>query len=84
MGLTRWVRARSEHYLMVDAQDRVGTRLGGRRPHPPRGGEIFWRRVYVPIFHRLPLKLRSSIIARMPGSHQQAWTPQPPSKGPAI
>jgi hypothetical protein len=84
MGLTRWVRERSEHYLMIDAQNKVASRLGTTRPLPPRGAEIFWRRVYVPIFHRLPLKLRSSIIARMPGSHQKAWKPQPPSQGPAI
>ena len=84
MGLTRWVRERSEHYLMIDAQDKVGARLGARRPSSPRGAEIFWRRVYVPVFHRLPPKLRNSIIARMPGSHQKPWRPQPPSKGPAI
>lgn len=84
MGLTRWVRSRSEYHLMIDAQDKVGARYGARRPHPPRGTEIFWRRVYVPIFHRLPLKLRNAIIARMPGSHRRPWTPQPPSKGPAV
>lgn len=84
MGLTRWVRAKSEYHLMIDAQDKVARRLGANRPNPPRGTEIFWRLVYVPIFHRLPLKLRNSIIARMPGSHRQPWKPQPPSKGPAI
>jgi hypothetical protein len=84
MGLTRWVRQTSEHYLMIDAQDKVGARLGANRPPPPRGAEIFWRRIYVPIFHRLPPGLRASIIARMPGSHRQPWEPQPPSQGPAI
>jgi hypothetical protein len=84
MGLTRWVRSTSEHYLMIEAMDKVATRLGTTRPRPPRGSEIFWRRVYVPIFHRLPLKARNAIISRMPGSHRQTWKPRPPSQGPAI
>ena len=37
MGLTRWVRSTSEHYLMIDAEDKVGSRLGMRRPLPPQG-----------------------------------------------
>ncbi len=84
MGLTRWVRATSEHHLMVDAQDRVARRLGTNRPNPPRGVEIFWRRVYVPVFHRLPPRLRDAMIARMPGSHRKRWKQQPPLRGPAI
>ncbi|HLU71598.1 MAG TPA: hypothetical protein VKZ82_05430 [Nonomuraea sp.] len=84
MGLTRWVRQTSEHYLMIDAQDKVAAKLGAPRPLPPRGAEIFWRRIYVPIFHRLPLKLRNAVIARMPGSHQKTWKSQPPSRGPAV
>lgn len=84
MGLTRWVRATSEHHLMVAAQDEVGARLRANRPKPPRGTEIFWRKLYVPLFHRLPPKTRDAIIARMPGSHRQPWKHQEPSKGPAI
>lgn len=84
MGLTRWVRQTSEHYLMIDAQDKVAARLGTTRPLPPRGVEIFWRRIYVPVFHRLPPKLRTAVIARMPGSHQKRWKQQPPRKGPAV
>jgi hypothetical protein len=84
MSLTRWVRSTSEHYLMIDAEDKVGSRLGMRRPLPPKGVEIFWRRVYVPVFHRLPPKLRDAVIARMPGSHQKEWKSQPPSRGPAV
>lgn len=84
MGLTRWVRSTSEHYLMIEAEDQTALRLGARRPDPPKGAEIFWRRVYVPLFHRLPPGLRTAIIARMPGSHQQEWKPQPPLRGPAV
>lgn len=84
MSFTGWVRATSEHYLMIDAQDKVARKLGSPRPLPPVGMAIFWRRIYVPIFHRMPLSWRSAIIARMPGSHRKKWTKQPPSKGPAI
>jgi hypothetical protein len=67
---------------MIDAEDKIGRRLGmGGRT---RGVEIFWRRVYVPLFHRLPPRLRDSVIARMPGSHQKEWQRQPPSRGPAV
>ena len=63
---------------------KIGRRLGMRRPLPPKGVEIFWRRIYVPLFHRLPPRLRDSVIARMPGSHQKEWKRQPPSRGPAV
>ena len=84
MGLTRWVRGTSEHYLMIDAQDKVARRLGTTRPSPPRGWEIFWRRIYVPLFYLIPAGLRTAIIARMPGSHQKRWVKQAPLRGPAV
>ncbi|WP_110207108.1 hypothetical protein [Nocardioides daejeonensis] len=84
MGFTRWVRSTSEHYLMIDAQDKVARRLGTTRPAPPRGVEIFWRRIYVPLFYLLPAGLRNAIIAKMPGSHQKRWVKQAPLRGPAV
>jgi len=84
MGLTRWVRNTSEYYLMIDAQEKVAKKLGTTPPNPPKGAAVFWRRVYVPIFHRMPLKMRNAIIGLMPGSHQKEWRSQPPLKGPAI
>lgn len=84
MEFTRWVRSTSEHHLMVDAQDKVARRLGTTRPARPRGLEIFWRRIYVPLFHLLPAGLRNAIIARMPGSHQKSWKKQTPLRGPAV
>lgn len=83
-GFFQWVRQTSEHHLMLDAQDRVGRKLGAGRPAPPRGAEIFWRRVYVPVFHRLPQSVRDTMIARMPGSHRQRWPAEPPLRGPAV
>lgn len=80
----RWVRATSEHYLMIDAQDKVAKRLGMARPTSPRGVAIFWRRVYVPLFFLLPARLRNAMIASMPGSHRKHWPPEPELKGPAV
>lgn len=80
-----WVRRISEHYLMVDAQDKVAKRLGTTRPRKPQGVvEIFWRRVYVPVFYFLPARLRDGMIARMPGSHGKSWPIEPPLRGPAV
>lgn len=84
MSLNSWIRRTSEHYLMVDAMDKVGRRLGANTPAPPRGAELFWRRVYVPVFHAMPAGLRNGIVARMPGSHRRQWREQPPLKGPAV
>lgn len=80
----QWVRQTSEHHLMLDAQDRIGRRLSAQRPAQPRGSEIFWRRVYVPVFHRLPQSVRDAMIARMPGSHRERWPSEPPLRGPAV
>jgi len=84
MSFLQWVRRTSEHYLMVDAMDRVGRKFDANTPEPPRGIEIFWRRAYVPIFHRLPVRLRNGMIARMPGSHRRPWKQPPQLKGPAV
>lgn len=84
MSVNSWVRRTSEHYLMIDAMDKVGTRLGANTPLPPRGVELFWRRVYVPAFHALPARVRDGVVARMPGSHRKAWRKQPPLEGPAV
>ena len=84
MSLNSWIRQTSEHHLMVDAMDKVGTRLGANTPKKPHGAELFWRRVYVPVFHALPPRLRDGIVARMPGSHRKQWREQPPLKGPAV
>jgi hypothetical protein len=80
----QWVRQTSERNLMIDAQDRIGRKLGARRPAPPRGAEIFWRRVYVPVFHHLPRNVRDAAIARMPGSHRKRWPTEPPLHGPVV
>ena len=84
MTFSQWVRKTSEHYLKVEASATIARKLGTRPPLPPRGVEIFWRKIYVPIFHWLPARLRNAVITTMPGSHRKKWVKQPPSQGPAV
>src|SRR5438309_8356515 len=35
---------------------------------------IFWLRVFAPTYRRLPWKVRSAFIQRMPGSHRRDWS----------
>lgn len=75
MTPARWLRRNAEHYLLVAAQDRVSRRYdvaGPRRPSGPAG--LFWLRVFVPVYARLPWRLRSRVLRAMPGSHRQKWT----------
>jgi hypothetical protein len=84
MSFSQWVRKTSEHYLKIEASAKIARKLGTTPPLPPRGMEIFWRRIYVPIFRLLPAWLRNGVIATMPGSHRKQWKKQPPSQGPAV
>lgn len=73
MSFSRWLRATSEHHLMVAAQEKIAAKYHVPPPPPPRGTEVFWRRVYVPLYRAVPWPVRSSIIRRLPGSHHMAW-----------
>jgi hypothetical protein len=84
VSVTRWVRAVSEEQLMVAAQTDIAKRYGVSPPPPPTGLDIFWQKVYVPVYRRLPWSVRATVMQRMPGSHRQRWTPRPPSGGPAV
>ena len=37
MSLVQWVRRTSEHYLMVDAMDKVGRKFGANTPTSAHG-----------------------------------------------
>ena len=84
MSFARWLRATSEHYLMVAAQQKIAAKYGVTPPRRPRGTEIFWLRVYVPAYRAVPWPVRSAIMRQMPGSHRKRW-PQPSRPaGPAV
>ena len=74
MAFSRWLRATSERYLMIAAQQDIAAKYGVPPPRRPRGAEIFWLRVYVPAYRAVPWRLRSAIMRRMPGSHRMTWT----------
>src|SRR6266508_3312368 len=43
-------------------------------------GPFFWRRVFVPVYRRLPWELRRSVIQALPGSHRRRWQAQRPAR----
>ncbi len=83
-GFTRWLRARSEEQLLVAAQRRVALAHGLQAPPPPRGIDVFWQRVYAPLFYRLPYPVRALVANRLPGSHRKTWHTPPQASGPAV
>jgi hypothetical protein len=83
MGFSRWLRATSERYLMIAAQQDIAAKYGVPPPRRPRGAEVFWLRVYVPAYRAVPWRLRSAIMRRMPGSHRMTWTAGQRPRNPA-
>jgi len=70
----RRLRDRSEHYLMLDAMRRIGSRTpGAGKAYSERGG-MLWRRLFVPLYRRLPwgLKRRAMEALRMTAT---GWDP---------
>jgi hypothetical protein len=81
---SQWLRGNSERYLLERAQAEMAGRYLNR-PGPPaeRGlGPLFWRRVFVPIYRRLPWGLRRAVIQALPGSHRRPWQAQRPIRRP--
>ena len=84
MSFTRWLRATSEHYLMVAAQQTIAAKYQVTPPRKPRGAEVFWLRVYVPAYRAVPWPVRSALMRRMPGSHRKTWTKTQRPHGPVV
>lgn len=84
MSVPRWVRAVSEEQLLIAAQRQIARRYGAPAPPPPRGVDVFWQRVYVPLFYALPYRLRARVAGLMPGSHRRTWHQPQQVKGPAV
>jgi hypothetical protein len=84
VSFARRLRVVSEHQLMLAAQREVAARYGAPAPPPPRGLGRFWQRVYVPVYHRLPWKLRATVMRAMPGSHRRTWHRPDEGSGPAV
>jgi hypothetical protein len=84
MSVSRWLRATSEHHLMVAAQEKIAVKYHVTPPRRPQGMEVFWRRVFVPVVRALPWPVRSGVLQRLPGSHRQTWTKGEKPRGPAV
>ncbi|BBG04264.1 MULTISPECIES: hypothetical protein [Pseudonocardia] len=86
MGFSRWLRENSQHYLLMGAHEQLArTRPGTRAPRPPHGPvELFWLRVFAPVYRALPWPLRHRILRAMPGSHRRPWATPPRPSGPAV
>ncbi|RTL63432.1 MAG: hypothetical protein EKK42_29045 [Pseudonocardiaceae bacterium] len=84
-GFSGWLRHNAEHYLLVDAQRKLSVKLGTAAPRLPKGAkEIFWLKIFAPVYSVLPWSLRHSIMRAMPGSHRKTWASPPPLQGPAV
>jgi hypothetical protein len=83
-AFSRWLRARSEHYLMLAAQRDMATKYHINPPHTPHGTQALWIRLYVPVYRALPWRLRNFVIQQMPGSHRMPWTKPTRARGPAV
>lgn len=85
LGFFGRLRSNSEHYLLVAAHGKLARTRGTPAPRPPRGlVEIFWLRVFAPVYALLPWSLRNRIMTAMPGSHRKSWAPPPRLQGPAV
>lgn len=84
-GFSGWLRHNAEHYLLVDAHRRVAARHGTEAPRAPRGAkEIFWLKIFAPLYAAIPWPVRRKIMRAMPGSHRKTWAPPPAPRGPAV
>jgi hypothetical protein len=86
VSFSQWLRSNSERYLLERAQAEMAMRYLGRPgPVTERGlGPLFWRRVFVPVYRRLPWGLRRAAIQAMPGSHRRRWQARGPIRRPPV
>jgi hypothetical protein len=72
--LKRRLREHSEHYLLLDAAERLGEGVPGTvKPYAGREG-VLWRLLFVPLYRRVPwaVKRRAMDALKMTAS---GWTP---------
>ena len=79
-----WLRHNSEAELVAAAQEDLARkyldREGPLRADETRAGsELFWRGFFVPVYRRLPWRLRHRVLKAMPGSHRRKWRTKSPS-----
>jgi hypothetical protein len=75
-GFFWWVRTNSQTYLLEAVQADLARRYLDRPPTvgPRTPQRLFWKYLFVPIYRRLPWKLKHVVIRSMPGSHRRHWS----------
>lgn len=75
--LSRWVRSNSQKYLLEAVQADLARQYLNRSPTvgPRTLQRTFWKHVFVPLYRRLPWKVKHFIILAMPASHRRKWGP---------
>lgn len=74
MSFFNWLRTNAEESLVRAAQtDLYRKYRGPRETEPPEGQDVFWQRVFVPVYRWMPWGLRRRIMQAMPGSHR-VWS----------
>lgn len=71
-----WVRTNSQKYLLEAIQADLARQYLDRPPTVgPRTPQVlFWKYLFVPIYRRLPWKVKHTVILAMPGSHRRHWS----------
>jgi hypothetical protein len=71
----QWVRTNSQKYLLEAVQADLASQYLGRPPTvgPRTPQRMFWKHVFVPLYRRLPWKIKHFVILAMPGSHRRQW-----------
>ena len=80
MAFAEWLRTNSQHYLLEASEREMAKRYLGEAPPVQGGGPraLFWRRVFVPAYRRVPWSWRRKVMGMMPGSHRRTWSYRPP------
>lgn len=75
-GFFWWVRTNSQTYLLEAVQADLARQYLDRPPTvgPRTPQRLFWKYLFVPLYRRLPWKLKHVIIRAMPGSHRRHWS----------
>jgi hypothetical protein len=70
-----WVRTNSQKYLLEAVQADLARQYLDRQPTvgPRTPQRMFWKYLFVPIYRRLPWKVKHFVILAMPGSHRRQW-----------
>ena len=75
-GFFYWVRTNSQKYLLEAVQADLARRYLDRPATVgPRTPQVLFRKyLFVPLYRRLPWKVKHFVILAMPGSHRRRWS----------